>query len=74
MLDHYKAQSFIIKLLDKPLQLQFIQFAVSTESRSHTQMLTDEMTLLDMPDVNTFHTSLVVVSNNNNKSMAIGIH
>ena len=62
MLEHYKAQSFIIKLLDKPLQVQFIQFAVLTDSRSHAQMLTEKMTLLDMPDVNTFHTSLVVVS------------
>ena len=62
MLEHYEAQSFIIKLLDKPLQVQFIQFAVLTDSRSHAQMLTEKMTLLD---VNTFHTSLVVVSNNN---------
>ena len=62
MLEHYKAQSFIIKLLDKPFQVQFIQFAVLTYSRSHAQMLTEKMTLLD---VNTFHTSLVVVSNNN---------
>ena len=62
MLEHYKAQSFIIKLLDKPLQVPFIQFAVLTDSRSHAQMLTEKMTLLD---VNIFHTSLVVVSNNN---------
>ena len=27
-------------------------------------MLTEKMTLLDMPDVNTFHTSLVVICNN----------
>ena len=62
MLEHYKAQSFIIKLLDKPLQVQFIQFAVLTDNRSHAQMLTEKMTRLD---VNPFHTSLVVVSNNN---------
>ena len=62
MLEHYKVESFIMKLLDKPLQVQFIQFAVLTDSRSYAQMLTEKMTLLD---VNTFHTSLVVVSNNN---------
>ena len=55
-------QSFIIKLLDKPVQVQFIQFAVLPDSRSHAQMLTEKMILLD---VNTFHTSLVVISNNN---------
>ena len=53
-----------MKLLDKPLRVLFIQFAVWTESKSYAQMLTEKMTLIDMPDVNTFHTSLVVISNN----------